>query len=478
MKQTDNSEPPSTRGRVGVVILAAGQGTRMRSRLPKVLHPIAGLPMVRQVVDVGRALDPAIVVLVVGHAAEQVAAAAGDGLHIAYQAEPRGTGHAVLQAREALEGRSELVVVLYGDTALVRPATLERMTAAAERAPIVLLTGIVEDPSGYGRIERDPDGRVLRIVETREGGGELESREIWAGVVVYQSAWLWEHVGRLPLSASGEIYLTELVAVAVNEGHEVLALHPPDTVELAGINTQAQLADVNRVAQDRIRGRLMDRGVRIPDPTTVYVDSGVDVEGDVVLHPNTHLQGRTRVAAGTEIGPNSIVRDSALGRDCRVVASVLEECAVGDGVTIGPFAHLRAGATIEDGVELGNYAEVKASRIGAGSRMHHFCYVGDADVGRDTNVGAGTITCNYDGQAKHHTSVGDGVFIGSDTMLVAPVSLGDGARTGAGSVVTRDVKPGQLVVGIPARPVPGRAAAPPPPGDADGFVPAAGDVSH
>ena len=468
MKQTDSSEPPSRRGRVGVVILAAGQGTRMRSRLPKVLHPVAGVPMVRQALDVGRCLEPSVLALVVGRAAEQVAAAAGDHVRIVHQAEQLGTGHAVLQAREALRGRSELVLVMFADTVLVRRETLDRMLQAAERSRVVILTGEVEDPHNYGRIVRDGRGRIVRIVEPGDAGPEHEGiREINSGVMVLRADWLWEQVGRLPRHANGELYVTDLVAAALEQGHSVASVKSDDPAEIWGINTQAQLAAVNRVALDRVRRRLMDAGVRMPDPTTVYPDSAVLVEADVVLHPNTHLQGRTSIAAGTEIGPNSIVRDTTVGRECRVVASVLEESRVGDGVSIGPFAHLRPGARIEDGVELGNYAEVKASTVGAGSRIHHFSYVGDATVGRDTNVGAGTITCNYDGAAKHRTVVGDRVFIGSDTMLVAPVSLGDDARTGAGSVVTRDVPPGQLVVGVPARPVPGRRGTPEPAADAD-----------
>ncbi|MGE3273166.1 MAG: DapH/DapD/GlmU-related protein, partial [Chloroflexota bacterium] len=271
--------------------------------------------------------------------------------------------------------------------------------------------------------------------------------------------WLWEQIGRLPCSEKGEYFLTDLVELTVAAGHRVDAVQPADPDEILGVNTQAQLADVNRIAMQRIRMALLDSGVRMLDPTTVYVDSTVRVEPDAVIQPNTHLRGQTVIGAGSEIGPNSIVEDTIIGERCRVVSSVLEHSWVGNDVTIGPFSHLRPGARIEDAAELGNYAEVKAATIGPRTKVHHFSYIGDASLGADTNVGAGTITCNYDGQTKHRTSVGEGVFIGSDTMLIAPVTLGDGARTGAGSVVNRDVAARQTVVGVPARPIPRRKPA-------------------
>ncbi len=429
----------------------------MRSSLPKILHPIAGAPMVCQVVEVGRALDPRALVVVVGHAAEQVEAALGEGVTIVHQREQLGTGHAVLQARDALHGRSDPVVVLYADTVLVRPATLRAMAQMARDATLVLLTGVLDDPSGYGCVRRDADGRVVDFVEWAERKPEDRGlQEMWAGVMVARADWLWEELGRLEAHPNGEYFLPDLVRVAARQGRRVDALPAEDLDELRGINTQAELAEANRIVQDRIRARLLGCGVRMLDPSSVYLDSGVEVEADAAIHPNTHLQGKSRVGAGSEIGPNSVVRDTVIGRHCRVVASMLEESWVGDHVTIGPFTHLRPGARIDDHVELGNYAEVKASTIGAGSKVHHFSYIGDTSVGREVNIGAGSITMNYDGKQKHRTVVGDGAFIGCDTLLRAPVTVGESATTGAGAVVTRDVAPGQLVVGMPARPVPGR----------------------
>jgi bifunctional UDP-N-acetylglucosamine pyrophosphorylase / glucosamine-1-phosphate N-acetyltransferase len=465
MQQSDPSEPPSgtsapSADRVGVVILAAGKGTRMQSRQSKLVHPVAGLPMVRQVVELARQLRPAATVVVVGHDADDVSAAAGDGVEVVLQADQLGTGHAVLQARDALRGQADVIVVLYGDTALLRIETLHRMIAAASDAALVLLTFVrgsspVHDAisATYGRIDRDERGRVTSIIELPGPRRYDEIQEVNAGIMVARAAWLWEQVGRLPRSEKGEYFLTDLVAPTVAAGHRVEAVQPNDPDEILGVNTQAQLADVNRIAMDRIRTRLLNAGVRMLDPSTVYVDSTVEVGPDTVIQPNTHLRGRTTIGAGSEIGPNSIVEDTIVGERCRVIASVLEQSWVGSGVSIGPFAHLRPGARIGDDAELGNFAEVKDSTIGARTRIHHFSYVGDADVGADTNIGAGSITCNYDGVNEHRTTIGEGVFVGSDTMLIAPVTLGDGAATGAGSVVTRDVGPGQRVVGVPARPI-------------------------
>jgi len=362
-----------------------------------------------------------------------------------------------------LRGRADRVIVVYADSPLMRAETLQRMLAGTAEATEVLLTYVrgrspVHDQisAGFGRIDRDQDGRIVGILELPETDRFYQIDEVNTGAMACRADWLWETIGRLRPSSNGELFLTDLVAEAVTAGHRVEAVHPDDPDEILGVNTQAQLATVNRIVLDRLRATLLDSGVRMPDPSSVYLDSTVQVEPDTVLHPNTHLRGATVVGRGSEIGPNSILEDTRIGENCRVVSSVLEAASVGNTVTIGPFAHLRPGAQIEDEVELGNYAEVKASTVGARTRIHHFSYIGDATLGADTNVGAGTITCNYDGVNKHRTIVGEGVFLGSDTMLIAPVSLGDGARTGAGSVVNRDVPPGEVVVGVPARPIAAR----------------------
>lgn len=436
----------------------------MRSRLSKLVHPVAGRPMVRQVVELARQLEPSVMALVVGHEADDVIAAAGPGIEVVVQAEQLGTGHAVLQARQALRDTCDLVAILYADTALLRLETLQQMLSAANDAALVLLTYLRGNSkehdaisAKYGRISRDANHHINAIIEVPTTPAEWAIAEVNAGIMVGRAEPLWDMIGRLPRSPVGEYYLTDLVAPLVASGQVVTAVHPEDDDEILGVNTQAQLAQVNRIAMQRIRDTLLDSGVRMLDPDSVYIDSTVTVEPDAVILPNTHLRGATSIAAGSEIGPNSIIEDTVIGQNCRVVSSVLEQSWVGNDVTIGPFAHLRPGARIEDGAELGNYAEVKAATIGPRTKVHHFSYIGDATLGADTNVGAGAITCNYDGAAKHRTTVGEGVFIGSDTMLIAPITLGDGARTGAGSVVNRDVAAGQTVVGVPARPIPRRA---------------------
>jgi bifunctional UDP-N-acetylglucosamine pyrophosphorylase/glucosamine-1-phosphate N-acetyltransferase len=395
-----------------------------------------------------------------------VIAAAGPGVEVVVQEKQQGTGHAVLQARDVLRGKCDLVVILYADTALLRLETLQQMLSAANDATLVLLTYVRGHSKAhdaisakYGRISRDSQRRVNGIIEAPTTDAVWAIPEVNAGIMVARAEPLWEGIGLLPRSPVGEYYLTDLVAPLVAAGQFVTAVHPADDDEILGVNTQSQLAQVNRIAMQRIREKYLDSGVQMLDPNTVYIDSTVSIEPDAVILPNTHLRGATSIAAGSEIGPNSIVEDSVIGENCRVISSALEQAWVGNDVTIGPFAHLRPGARIEDGAELGNYAEVKAATIGPRTKVHHFSYIGDATLGADTNVGAGSITCNYDGTSKHRTTVGDGVFIGSDTMLIAPITLGDGARTGAGSVVNRDVAPGQTVVGVPARPIPRRTPA-------------------
>jgi bifunctional UDP-N-acetylglucosamine pyrophosphorylase/glucosamine-1-phosphate N-acetyltransferase len=432
----------------------------MRSTLPKVLHPVAGRPMVMYATSLAGQLGCHPVVVVVGHAAERVRAAVSDRVGFVLQSPQLGTGHAVAQARAALERRCDRVLVLYGDAPLLSLDTAQRLLSSAESHVLTLLTAEVDDPRGYGRVVRDDAGNLTALVEESEADERTRAiREINSGVICADSAWLWARLEQLQPHANGELYLTDLAQMACGEGLRVGSVRPASALEVLGINDRLQLAQANQVVWERKRRSLMHNGVTLLDPDAIYVDVDVVVGQDTLIYPGTHLRGRTTIGQACEIGPGTLIEDSTVGDESRVILSVVEHAEVGEHVSVGPFSHLRPGAHIEAGVELGNFSEVKASVVGAGSKAHHFSYIGDAVLGKNVNVGAGTITCNFDGQHKHRTTVGDDAFIGSDTMLVAPVTLGEGARTGAGSVVTKDVAPGDLVVGVPARPVPGHRRA-------------------
>lgn len=440
---------------LAIVILAAGQGTRIKSRRSKLLLELAGRPLVSYPLRLAEDLAPAHLVLVLGHLADQVHEVLGSGYVYALQEPQLGTGHAVQQARAALEGRCDEVLVLYGDTPLLRRETIAELARQhrAAGATVTLLSGIVADPDGYGRVVRDPAGRVQAVVEHADCTAEqLTVREINSGILLFQAAWLWQHLPRIPRSPKGEYYLPHLIGQAVGEGQTVIAYPAPDPAEILGINDRVQLAEAGAVLRQRILAQHMLNGVTIVDPATAYIDDTVEIGLDSTIRPNTHLLGKTRIGADCEIGPNAIVTDTTIGDRCRVLASVLESATLEDDVDIGPFGHLRKGAYLCAHVHMGNFGEVKNSRLGPGVKMGHFSYVGDADIGERTNIGAGTITCNFDVHGrKNRTVVGKGAYLGSDTMLVAPVELGDGAVTGAGSVVTRDVPAGGVVYGVPAR---------------------------
>ncbi|MFO7741904.1 MAG: bifunctional UDP-N-acetylglucosamine diphosphorylase/glucosamine-1-phosphate N-acetyltransferase GlmU [Anaerolineae bacterium] len=440
---------------LAVVILAAGEGTRMKSDLPKVLHPLAGRPMVAYSLDTARELTDRPPVLVVGHGAETVTEAAGDDVISVIQSEQLGTGHAVLQARESLEGQSDLVLVSYADMPLLTAETLERLVEMQRQnsGPITMLTLVRENPRGFGRVVRDADGAVVEIVEEAVATPEqLAIRELNAGVYCFDAGWLWDHVDQIPLShPKEEYYLTDLVGMAVAEGRDVEAVIAEDPDETLGINTRLDLAEAERLLRRRINGRWMASGVTIVDPSTTYIEPDVAIGRDTVIRPNTHLRGRTSVGKRCTIGPNTIIEDSVVADGCVVLASVLEQAVMETGSDVGPFGHLRKGARLCEGAHVGNFGELKESTLGPGAKMGHFSYLGDTQVGAGANVGAGTITCNYDGERKHATVIEEGAFIGSATMLVAPVRVGKGARTGAGSVVTHDVPDGALAYGVPAR---------------------------
>lgn len=438
------------------IIMAAGQGTRMRSRLPKVLHPLLGQPLIRYSVDTTTRVTGQRPVVIIGHGSDEVRKELGEQAEFAIQAEQLGTGHAVQQAASLLQGQADLVLVVAADMPLLTEATLRQLveTQKNNTGPLSMLTLLADEPRGFGRVVRDAQGRPQAIVEEAQATAEqLAIHELNAGAYCIRAEWLWDALTRIPLSPKGEYYLTDLVEIAVADGVSVQALTLEEASEAIGINTRVHLAEAEALLRRRINRAWMLAGVTILDPATTYIEPSVTLGADTVIWPNTHLRGVTRIGENCEIGPNTIIRSTQVGDGCKVLSSVLEQAEVEDGVDIGPFAHLRKGAHLASGVHMGNFGEVKNSYLGPGTKMGHFSYIGDATIAEDVNIGAGTITCNFDGKQKHPTVIEQGVFIGSDTMLVAPVKIGEGARTGAGSVVTKDVPPYTLAVGVPARPI-------------------------
>ncbi len=450
---TSSSSSPD--GRLRAIVLAAGLGTRMRSRIPKILHELGGRPLLAWVIDAAREATGARPVVVVSPATARARDLFGEAAEWALQDEPRGTADAVRAGLAAIPEEVEEVLVLSGDVPRLEADVLRRLaeTRRLDAAVMTLLVVDALDPTGYGRVVRTAGGSVERIVEEKDADSStLELTEINAGTYAFEAAWLRRRIGDVrPSPVTGELYLTELVELARTEGRLVTSLDVEDDGRALGINDRVQLAQAEWDLRMETNSRLMRAGVTMLDPSTVYADPGVEVASDVTLEPFVVLRGRTRIGEGTWVGAGSQIIDSTIGRDCRVWASVVEGSTVGDRVRIGPFSHLRPGSVIDDEVEIGNYAEIKNSHLGPRVKQHHMSYLGDAEVGEETNVGAGTITANYDGVRKHRTTIGRRVFLGVDTMLRAPITLGDGAKTGAGAVVTHDVPPGTLVVGVPAR---------------------------
>ena len=440
-------------------MLAAGLGTRMRSELPKVLHQLCGRPMLAYVLDAWASTDDGQAgpwpVVVYSPLVAAVAEAFGEQATLALQDEPRGTGDAVGAALAAVPASAAEIVVVYGDVPLVTGADFDAVLEArrADDAAIALASVYAADPAALGRIVRGEFGTVERVVEAKDATpDELETNETNAGLYAFDAAWLRRRIGSLePSAASGELYLTDLVRLAREDGRIVAAITFEDDGRFDGINDRNQLAAAEWSLRVRLNEAHMQAGVTMRDPSTVYLDWGVDLAPDVTLEPNVILRGRTSVGSGSVIGAGSQLIDATVGERATVWASIVESSVIEDEASVGPFSHLRPGTVVGRGAQVGNFAELKNTRLGAGSKQHHTSYLGDAEIGEGVNVGAGTITANYDGTRKHPTTIRDGAFLGVDTMLIAPVEVGEGARTGAGAVVTRDVPPGNLAVGIPAR---------------------------
>jgi bifunctional UDP-N-acetylglucosamine pyrophosphorylase/glucosamine-1-phosphate N-acetyltransferase len=453
------------------MILAAGLGTRMKSARAKVLHCLGGRPLIRHVLDAVRALAPERLVVVVGHQAREVEAACapvnghGDSaLRFVLQAEQRGTGHAVRCAAPALDGFSGDVLIVYGDTPALRAETLAALVAGHQRAraTVSLLTACFQDPTGYGRILRDESGAIARIVEERDATPtERRVREINPGIYCVAADFLRTAVGALATNnAQGEYYLTDIVSMARAGGHATWTNPVDDAAEVSGINTRAELAGMEAKAREAAVQQWMAAGVTFEDPATAYIGADVRIGRDTVIGPNTTLRGATVIGEGCRIDGSAYLNGARLGDRVHLkFGTVITDSTVGDDAEIGPFAHLRPGTALAEGVHIGNFVETKKAVVGRRTKANHLSYLGDVTIGEATNVGAGTITCNYDGFRKHPTVIGDRVQIGSDTQLVAPVRVGSDAYVGAGTTVTQDVDAGALVVSrVPQRQVAGWVA--------------------
>ncbi|HVU93304.1 MAG TPA: bifunctional UDP-N-acetylglucosamine diphosphorylase/glucosamine-1-phosphate N-acetyltransferase GlmU [Jatrophihabitans sp.] len=437
------------KGPLTVIVLAAGEGTRMRSKaLPKVLHGFAGRSMLEHVLAATAPLGAARTLVVVGHRRGEVTAhleqVAPDAVPVV-QAEQHGTGHAVRLALEAVPAEDGTVLVVPGDAPLLTDATLAALVGEHGEAAATLLTSVVPDPTGYGRVLRDASGAVARVVEHKDAtDAERAVTEIATSVYAFDAALLREAVGKLSTdNAQGEEYLPDVVEILGAAGHRIGAVVAPAD-ETAGVNDRVQLAAAHRSYNARLLERHMRGGVTVIDPASTWVDAAVQIEPDAVLLPATDLHGRTRIGEGAEIGPQTSLTDTEVGPRTRIERCVAKQARVGADVTIGPFAYLRPGTVLADGVHIGTYVELKKADVGAGTKIPHLSYVGDATIGEHTNIGAATVFVNYDGVDKHHTTIGNHARTGADNMFVAPVTVGDGAYTAAGSIIVEDVPPGDM----------------------------------
>jgi bifunctional UDP-N-acetylglucosamine pyrophosphorylase / glucosamine-1-phosphate N-acetyltransferase len=437
---------------VHVVVLAAGMGTRMKSSLPKVLHPVGGAPMVEHVLRVAGALAPASTTLILGHQADAIRGHLRDcpALQFALQMPQKGTAHALQQAEPLLKGQNGTLVLLSGDVPLLRAETVALLldTHRAASAAATVMTAVVEQPYGYGRVIRT-SGKIAGIVEERDASpAQRRGREINSGIYAFDLPPLFDALRCIAArNAQGEYYLTDLVAVYRRQGLPVETLTVEDAREVRGINTRGELSEVGVIMRQTKNAELMAAGVTIVDPVTTYIDAEVEIGPDTIIHPGVLIQGRSRIGSGCEIHANVRIASSVLADRVTVHNfCLLLDSEVAEGASVGPFAHLRSGSSIGQKAKIGNFVELKKTTFGAGSKASHLSYLGDATIGANVNVGAGTITCNYDGQKKHQTVIEDGAFIGSDSQLIAPVHVGKGAYIGAGSSITEDVPAGALGV--------------------------------
>jgi bifunctional UDP-N-acetylglucosamine pyrophosphorylase/glucosamine-1-phosphate N-acetyltransferase len=439
-----------------VVILAAGVGKRMRTSTPKPLHQVAGKSMLSHVIAAVRESSSAEVTVVVQPdqvGSDEFRSAVDENTIFASQEKQKGTADALISAGEAALS-SDRVLVLYADTPLIDSETIARLIEALEAPEAVICFVTADSPpvSGLGRIVRNSAGAVVRIVEEADADeSTLAITEVNSGWYAFSGDFLRANLQNVQPAPNGELYLTDLIELAIRDNHSVVTVAAKSPIEIIGVNTREQLAFAESELQARYRKHWMSSGVTLIDPATTYFGADVQIEMDVVILPNTHIKGESVLREGCEVGPNSIVDSSEIGRDSRFVSSYADHAIVGAACEVGPFSRLRPGAVLSDDVHVGNYAEIKQSHVGSGTKIGHFSYVGDAKIGGNVNIGAGTVFVNYDGEQKNHTNVGDDVFIGSGSMLVAPLEIGDGAHTGAGAVVTRNVEPGTTVFGVPAR---------------------------
>lgn len=456
---------PESHAPLDILIMAAGLGTRMRSETAKVLHELGGRPLIAHVCRAALALNPRRIYVIVGHQAERVQAAVraelgADGADFVTQTEQRGTGDAINAAREVLSQANSTVLILSGDVPLIRPETLGKLvhhhrTQRGYKAAATILTVKLDDPTGYGRMLRDDEGNFQKIVEHKDATpAERQIREINSGIYCFETRALFPALAQVqPANAQGEYYLTDVPAILRSEGAEIRLVLHADAREISGINTRVELAEFEQLLRLRtIRRLMLESGVTFIDPMHTYVSPETEIGRDTVLYPNVHIEGMTRIGAGCVIRAGVRLTNAVLGDGVMVKDhSVIVDSTVDNDCQIGPFAHLRMHAHAETAAHVGNFVELKKTTLGPGAKANHLTYLGDATIGTKTNIGAGTITCNYDGKNKHPTTIGAHVKIGSDTMLVAPVTVGDGAVTAAGAVVIQDIPPHTLVAGVPAQ---------------------------